>query len=92
MPDAGEAQMLEVVIVEAVRTPVGRHGGALATIRPDDLAALVIKEVVARAGIEPDLIEDVYLGCTNQAGCAPRDWMPSTRTHEPSSAGRGTSL
>jgi len=63
-----ESQLHEVVIVEAVRTPVGRHGGALATVRPDDLAALVIKEVVARAGIEPDLVEDVYLGCTNQAG------------------------
>jgi len=60
--------MREAVIVEAVRTPVGRHGGALAAIRPDDLAALVVKEVVARAGVEPDLIEDVYLGCTNQAG------------------------
>ncbi|MEE8391166.1 MAG: thiolase family protein [Anaerolineae bacterium] len=60
--------MREVVIVEAVRTPVGRHGGALAAVRPDDLAALTIKEVVGRAGVEPDLIEDVYLGCTNQAG------------------------
>ncbi|MCP4537656.1 MAG: thiolase family protein [Chloroflexi bacterium] len=60
--------MREVVIVEAVRTPVGRHGGALSSFRPDDMAALVIKEVVERAGIEPDLIEDVYLGCTNQAG------------------------
>ncbi len=60
--------MAEAVIVEAVRTPVGRHGGALAGVRPDDLAALVIREVVARAGIEPALIEDVYLGCTNQAG------------------------
>jgi 3-oxoadipyl-CoA thiolase len=60
--------MREAVIVEAVRTPVGRHGGALAAVRPDDLAALVIKEVIARAGLEPDLVEDVYLGCTNQAG------------------------
>jgi 3-oxoadipyl-CoA thiolase len=60
--------MREAVIVEAVRTPVGRHGGALAAVRPDDLAALVIKEVVERAGIEPDLIEDVYLGCANGAG------------------------
>jgi acetyl-CoA C-acetyltransferase len=60
--------MGEVAIVEAVRTPVGRHGGALAAVRPDDLAALVISEVVARAGIESNLIEDVYLGCTNQAG------------------------
>jgi 3-oxoadipyl-CoA thiolase len=60
--------MREAVIVEAVRTPVGRHGGALAAVRPDDLAALVIREVVVRAGIEPHLVEDVYLGCTNQAG------------------------
>ncbi len=60
--------MREAVIVEAVRTPVGRHGGALAAVRPDDLAALVIREVVARSGIEPSLVEDVYLGCTNQAG------------------------
>jgi len=65
--------MREAVIVQAVRTAVGRHGGALATVRPDDLAALVIKEVVARAGIEPDLIEDVYMGCTNQAGEDNRD-------------------
>jgi 3-oxoadipyl-CoA thiolase len=65
--------MSEVVIVEAVRTPVGRHGGALAAARPDNLAALVIKEVIARAGIEPDLIEDVYLGCANQAGEDNRD-------------------
>ena len=60
--------MSEAVIVEAVRTPVGRHGGALAGVRPDDLAALVIREVVVRAGIEPHLVEDVYMGCTNQAG------------------------
>jgi len=65
--------MQEAVIVAAVRTPVGRHGGALATVRPDDLAALVIKEVVARAGISPDLIEDVVLGCANQAGEDNRD-------------------
>jgi 3-oxoadipyl-CoA thiolase len=60
--------MREVVIIEAVRTPVGRHGGALSAVRPDDLAALVVEEVVSRAGIEPDLIEDLYLGCSNQAG------------------------
>jgi 3-oxoadipyl-CoA thiolase len=65
--------MREAVIVEAVRTPVGRHGGALAAVRPDDLAALVIKEVVVRAGIEPELVEDVYMGCTNQAGEDNRD-------------------
>jgi 3-oxoadipyl-CoA thiolase len=60
--------MTEVVIIQAVRTPVGRHGGALASVRPDDLAALVIGEVVKRAGIDPAIIEEVYLGCANQAG------------------------
>jgi 3-oxoadipyl-CoA thiolase len=58
----------EVVIVQAVRTPVGRHGGALASVRPDDLAALVIGEVVKRVGIDPAIVEEVYLGCANQAG------------------------
>jgi 3-oxoadipyl-CoA thiolase len=58
----------EAVIVEAVRTPVGRYGGALKDVRPDDLAALVIREVVTRTGIDPVLIEDVIFGCTNQAG------------------------
>jgi len=56
------------VIVEAVRTPIGRHGGALAGIRPDDLAALVIGTVVDRAGLDPTIIDDVIFGCTNQAG------------------------
>jgi acetyl-CoA C-acetyltransferase len=58
----------EVVIVNAVRTPIGRHAGALSEVRPDDLAALVIKEVVARSGIDPNEIEEVYFGCANQAG------------------------
>ena len=60
--------MPEVVVIQAVRTPVGRHGGALAPVRPDDLAALVIGEVVKRAGIDPALVEEVYMGCANQAG------------------------
>ncbi|MCA9999998.1 MAG: acetyl-CoA C-acyltransferase, partial [Anaerolineales bacterium] len=60
--------MNEVVIVSAVRTPIGRIRGALSEVRPDDLAAIVIKEAVARAGIDPNLIEEVYLGCANQAG------------------------
>ena len=58
----------EAWIVEAVRTPVGRYGGALASVRPDDLAAIAIRAVVARSGIDPALIEDVILGCANQAG------------------------
>src|SRR5512136_146999 len=64
----GGIPMSNVVIVQAVRTPVGKHGGALASVRPDDLAALVIGEVVKRAGIDPALIEEVYMGCANQAG------------------------
>jgi 3-oxoadipyl-CoA thiolase len=58
----------EAWIVAAVRTPIGRYGGALAAVRPDDLAAMVIKAIVDRTGIEPALIEDVILGCANQAG------------------------
>ena len=60
--------MSEPVIVDAVRTPVGRHGGALARVRPDDLAAHAIRALVARSGVDPAAIEDVILGCTNQAG------------------------
>jgi len=60
-------------IIEAVRTPIGRYGGALAGVRPDDLAALVIRAVVDRSGIDPSLIEDVILGCANQAGEDNRD-------------------
>jgi 3-oxoadipyl-CoA thiolase len=58
----------EAWIVEAVRTPIGRYGGALAWVRPDDLAAAVIRAVVDRSGIDPALVEDVVLGCANQAG------------------------
>ncbi|MEB3198826.1 MAG: thiolase family protein [Candidatus Sericytochromatia bacterium] len=60
--------MPEAVIVAAVRTPIARYGGALKDVRPDDLAALVIREAVARAGIAPDSVEDVVFGCSNQAG------------------------
>jgi len=60
--------MREVVFVSAVRTPIGRHAGVLAEVRPDDLAALVIREAAARAGIESAMVEEVYLGCANQAG------------------------
>lgn len=60
--------MRNIVIVSAVRTPVGKLRGALSQVRPDDMAALVIKEAVERAGIDPHLIEEVYMGCTNQAG------------------------
>lgn len=60
--------MREVVIVEGVRTPVGRRKGLLKDIRPDDLAAKVLEEVVKRAGIDPGLVEDVILGCVSQSG------------------------
>ncbi|MEO8291364.1 MAG: thiolase family protein [Gaiellaceae bacterium] len=60
--------MPEAVILSAVRTPIGRYGGALAGVRPDDLAALVIREAVERAGVSGGEIEDVYFGAANQAG------------------------
>jgi 3-oxoadipyl-CoA thiolase len=56
------------VVLSAVRTPVGRYGGALSGIRPDDLAALAISAAVERADVPPGDIEDVYFGCANQAG------------------------
>jgi 3-oxoadipyl-CoA thiolase len=55
-------------IVDAVRTPIGRYGGALAAVRPDDLAAAVLRALVERNAIDPALVEDVILGCANQAG------------------------
>lgn len=57
-----------VYIVGALRTPIGRHGGALSSVRPDDLAAVVIRSLVERSGVDPATIEDVLLGCANQAG------------------------
>ena len=58
----------EVWVVDAARTPIGRHGGALATVRPDDLAAIAVRAVVERTGITPSIVEDVYLGAANQSG------------------------
>ena len=60
--------MSEAWIVDGVRTPIGRHGGALASVRPDDLAAVAIKALVQRTGIDPESIDDVLFGCINQAG------------------------
>ena len=60
--------MTDAFITTALRTPVGKHGGSLAGIRADDLAAIPIKAVVERAGLDPKTIDDVILGCTNQAG------------------------
>ncbi len=60
--------MKEVVIIDAVRTPIGALGGALSKVRPDDLAALVLRAVLERSQLDPAAVEEVYLGCANQAG------------------------
>ncbi len=73
MPRVLDRPLRDPWIVGAVRTPVGRYGGALAAVRPDDLAAIVLRAVVDRAGVDPTLVEDVILGCANQAGEDNRD-------------------
>mgnify|MGYP001089419099 CR=1 FL=1 len=65
--------MPQAVIVDAIRTPIGNLGGSLAAIRPDDLAAMVIKAIVERNSLDTNLVEEVYLGCANQAGEDNRD-------------------
>src|SRR5262249_31372064 len=61
-------ELHDAVIVSTARTPMGRYGGQLKDVRPDDLAALVIKEAVQRASVRPDEVADVIMGCANQAG------------------------
>jgi len=63
-----EVNMTEAVIVDAIRTPIGALGGALASVRPDDLAALVIKAMIERNKLDPASVDEVFLGCANQAG------------------------
>ncbi len=58
----------DVWVIEAVRTPIGRYGGALATVRPDDLAATVLRALIDRTGVDPARIDDVLLGAANQSG------------------------
>ncbi|MEJ7875706.1 MAG: beta-ketoacyl synthase N-terminal-like domain-containing protein, partial [Solirubrobacterales bacterium] len=65
--------MPEALIVEAVRTPLGRYGGALAGVRPDDLGARAIEAVVERSGLDPEHISDVFWGAANQSGEDNRD-------------------
>jgi acetyl-CoA acetyltransferase len=60
--------MAEAFLIGGARTPVGRYGGALSSVRPDDLAALVVKEAVQRAGIDPDAVDEVIFGNANGAG------------------------
>jgi 3-oxoadipyl-CoA thiolase len=62
------SNVTDVVIVDAIRTPIGSLGGALAPVRPDDLAALVIREIIQRSKLDVSLVEEVYFGCANQAG------------------------
>ncbi len=65
--------MAQVVIVDAVRSAIGRHNGGLSSVRPDDLLAEVLRGLLARTGLDPALVEDVYAGCGNQAGEDNRD-------------------
>jgi len=61
--------MVDVFLCEGARTPVGRYGGALSSVRPDDLLAHAIKAALAKApGLDPKAIDEVYAGCANQAG------------------------
>src|ERR1700681_1654014 len=62
------SSMSEALIVSAVRTPVGRAGGVLADVRPDDLAAIAIRGCIDRVRFDPERLDDVILGCVNQAG------------------------
>ena len=63
----------EVVIVGGVRSPIGKFGGALAQVRPDDLLAHTYRALMQRTGVDPGLLDDVYAGCGNQAGEDNRD-------------------
>jgi acetyl-CoA acyltransferase len=62
------SDLTEAWILGAVRTPIGRHGGALSAVRPDDLGAVALEALMERTGVPPSEVEDVYLGCANQAG------------------------
>ena len=61
-------QRHEAVIVDAIRTPVGKYGGVLKDVRPDDLSGFLLQSLIARTGVDPVLLEDVFWGCANQAG------------------------
>ena len=65
--------MTEVVIIDGVRTPIGKHGGSLAAVRPDDLLAHTYRELMVRTGVDPAALDDVFAGCGNQAGEDNRD-------------------
>jgi acetyl-CoA C-acetyltransferase len=63
-----ERPMLDAYIYSGLRSPFGRHAGALAKLRPDDMLAAIIAKTVAESGFAPEKIEDVVVGCANQAG------------------------
>src|SRR5213593_1912375 len=65
--------MPESYVIDAIRTPIGRYAGALSGVRPDDLAAHVVKQVVQRSDVDPELIDDVFFGNANGAGEDNRD-------------------
>src|ERR687883_500919 len=67
-PSVRSRPMPDAVILDALRTPIGRYGGVLAPVRPDDLAARVLSAAVERNGLDSATVDEVYMGCTNQAG------------------------
>jgi acetyl-CoA acetyltransferase len=73
--------MPEAVIINAVRSPIGALGGGLSTVRPDDLAAFILQALMRRSEVDVDLVEEVYLGCANQAAW-PHCW-PGSRWKPP---------
>jgi len=60
--------MKNAVIIDAIRTPIGKYGGGLSNVRPDDMVSLLLKKIIERNKLDPNLIDDVYIGCSNQAG------------------------
>ena len=74
--------MIEVVIVDAVRTPIGKYGGALASVRPDDLLARALESLIDKTGIDPSLIDDVYVLHRSQWMSTERDQIWLSRPSE----------
>jgi acetyl-CoA acetyltransferase len=72
--------MREVVMVDAVRSPIGRHNGSLSSVRPDDLLAEVLNGLAQRVGLDPALVDDVYAGCGNQGTRLPKRSSPGKAT------------
>jgi acetyl-CoA acetyltransferase len=75
--------MPDAFLVDYIRTPIGRYGGALSQVRPDDLASQVIRDVVERVGVAPENYEDVYFGAANQAGEDRINWRHHAQSADP---------